>query len=72
MRTVISRIDNDGVVSDTKRSKRLQQGEEDAGLMKALWRAIQRKKSRRIKLEVPKALPSLDNIVAKEKPNLPR
>lgn len=42
-----------------KRSVRLQQGEQNASLMKSMWREIQRRK-KRFKLTIPKALPQLD------------
>ncbi|MGY0614753.1 BatD family protein [Vibrio sp. FJH11] len=42
-----------------KRSVRLQQGEQNASLMKSMWREIQSKK-KRFKLTIPKALPQLD------------
>ncbi|RIZ55018.1 BatD family protein [Vibrio sp. PID23_8] len=43
-----------------KRSQRLQEGQEDASLMNALWRAIQAFKSKRFKWGIPKTLPQLD------------
>ncbi|MGR5212275.1 BatD family protein [Vibrio rotiferianus] len=43
-----------------KRSQRLQQGQEDASLMNALWKGIQALKPKRFKWGIPKALPQLD------------
>ncbi|MGR5192677.1 BatD family protein [Vibrio rotiferianus] len=43
-----------------KRSQRLQQGQEDASLMNALWKGIQALKPKRFKWVIPKALPQLD------------
>ncbi len=42
-------------------SLRLQQGEKESGLMKRVWQMIQRKRLKRWKLKVPKALPKLDD-----------
>ncbi|EKO3821611.1 BatD family protein [Vibrio harveyi] len=43
-----------------KRSQRLQEGQEDASLMNALWKGIQALKPKRFKWVIPKALPQLD------------
>ncbi|WP_261882897.1 BatD family protein [Vibrio pelagius] len=42
-----------------KRSQRLQEGQEDASLMNALWKGIQALKPKRLKWAIPKALPQL-------------
>jgi hypothetical protein len=45
-----------------KRSQRLQEGQEDASLMNALWKGIQALKPKRLKWAIPKALPQLDEL----------
>ncbi len=56
----MSKADNDN--NWLARSARLQQGEKNIRLLKLLWRAIQRKRPKRWKIKVPKALPQLDDI----------
>ncbi len=51
----------DGDENWLEQSARLQQGEKDIRLMKQIWRAIQRKRPKRLKLKVSKALPQLDD-----------
>ncbi|WP_182027362.1 BatD family protein [Vibrio rotiferianus] len=48
-----------------KRSQRLQEGQEDASLMNALWKGIQALKPKRLKWAIPKALPQLDELRSK-------
>lgn len=50
-----------------KRSQRLQEGQEDASLMNALWKGIQALKPKRLKWAIPKALPQLDKQTSKKK-----
>ncbi|MHA2714155.1 BatD family protein [Vibrio owensii] len=50
-----------------KRSQRLQEGQEDASLMNALWKGIQALKPKRLKWAIPKALPQLDKQTIKKK-----
>lgn len=50
-----------------KRSQRLQEGQEDASLMNALWKGIQALKPKRLKWAIPKALPRLDKQTSKKK-----
>ncbi|MHB9958161.1 BatD family protein [Vibrio campbellii] len=50
-----------------KRSQRLQEGQEDASLMNAIWKGIQALKPKRLKWEIPKALPQLDKQTSKKK-----
>lgn len=45
-----------------KRSQRLQEGQEDASLMNALWKGIQALKPKRLKWAIPKALPQLNEL----------
>lgn len=45
-----------------KRSQCLQQGQEDASLMNALWKGIQALKPKRFEWAIPKALPQLDEL----------
>ncbi|HGY9587333.1 TPA: BatD family protein [Vibrio harveyi] len=50
-----------------KRSQRLQEGQEDASLMNALWKGIQALKPKRFKCVIPKALPQLDKQASNKK-----
>ncbi|EEZ88168.1 hypothetical protein VME_18780 [Vibrio harveyi 1DA3] len=50
-----------------KRSQRLQEGQEDASLMNALWKGIQALKPKRLKWAIPKALPQLDKQASNKK-----
>ncbi|MGD1463177.1 BatD family protein [Vibrio harveyi] len=50
-----------------KRSLRLQEGQEDASLMNALWKGIQALKPKRFKWAIPKALPQLDKQASNKK-----
>ncbi|HGS5164538.1 TPA: BatD family protein [Vibrio harveyi] len=50
-----------------KRSQRLQEGQEDASLMNALWKGIQALKPKRFKWVIPKALPQLDKQASNKK-----
>ncbi|CAE6954967.1 hypothetical protein ACOMICROBIO_LMKGKHOH_03411 [Vibrio sp. B1FIG11] len=50
-----------------KRSQRLQEGQEDASLMNALWKGIQALKPKRFKWVIPKALPQLDKKASNKK-----
>ncbi|WP_045379721.1 BatD family protein [Vibrio campbellii] len=50
-----------------KRSQRLQEGQEDASLMNALWKGIQALKPKRLKWAIPKALPQLDKQTSNKK-----
>ncbi|ELI6425724.1 BatD family protein [Vibrio sp. SCSIO 43155] len=50
-----------------KRSQRLQEGQEDASLMNALWKGIQALKPKRFKWAIPKALPQLDKQASNKK-----
>ncbi len=50
-----------------KRSQRLQEGQEDASLMNALWKGIQALKPKRLKWAIPKALPQLDKQTSHKK-----
>lgn len=50
-----------------KRSLRLQEGQEDASLMNALWKGIQALKPKRLKWAIPKALPQLDKQTSNKK-----
>ncbi|MFM2583068.1 BatD family protein [Vibrio campbellii] len=50
-----------------KRSQRLQEGQEDACLMNALWKGIQALKPKRLKWAIPKALPQLDKQTSNKK-----
>ncbi|MDA0383931.1 BatD family protein [Vibrio owensii] len=50
-----------------KRSQRLQEGQEDASLMNALWKGIQALKPKRLKWVIPKALPQLDKQTSNKK-----
>ena len=49
------------------RSQRLQEGQEDASLMNALWKGIQALKPKRFKWVIPKALPQLDKQASNKK-----
>lgn len=50
-----------------KRSQRLQEGQEEASLMNALWKGIQALKPKRFKWAIPKALPQLDKQASNKK-----
>ncbi|GLR04863.1 hypothetical protein GCM10007906_24510 [Vibrio hyugaensis] len=50
-----------------KRSQRLQEGQEDASLMNALWKGIQALKPKCLKWAIPKALPQLDKQASNKK-----
>ncbi|WP_408674741.1 BatD family protein [Vibrio campbellii] len=50
-----------------KRSQRLQEGQEDASLMNALWKGIQALKPKRLKWAIPKALLQLDKQTSNKK-----
>lgn len=50
-----------------KRSQRLQERQEDASLMNALWKGIQALKPKRLKWAIPKALPQLDKQASNKK-----
>lgn len=50
-----------------ERSQRLQEGQEDASLMNALWKGIQALKPKRLKWAIPKALPQLDKQASNKK-----
>jgi hypothetical protein len=50
-----------------KRSQRLQEGQEDASLMNALWKGIQALKPKRLKWAIPKALTQLDKQASNKK-----
>ncbi len=45
-----------------QRSRQLQSGEENRGLMHSVWRTIKNMKSKRFQFRLPKALPKLDDV----------